>query len=185
MTAIIYRQLDLDSRGMDVEKRTVRAVLSTETPVERGEYSEVLPHTTEVVDLSRAVRGLPLIESHDQHKLNVGLVENVRLEGGSMIGDVRFGKSNRAQEIFADVAGGIVSGVSIRYILGGWDADKRTGTWTAKNWMPFEVSAVSIPADPNAGFLRSIGAEGSAGAELGEAGVVAAAVWRWRCTSER
>lgn len=156
MAEIVYRTLELQTRKADPESRTVPAVLSTETPVERGEYLEVLSHRDGHVDLSRAERGLPLIESHDAGRVNIGKVENVRLEDGRMIGDVRFGKSNRGRELFDDVAEGIVDGVSIGYIVREWDISDDRKTYTARNWMPFETSAVSVPADPNAGFFRSI-----------------------------
>lgn len=152
----IYRSLTLKARAIDEEKRTVSAVLSTDTPIERGDYIEILDHSG--VDLSRAVRGLPFIESHDAGKVNIGKVENIKVEDGRMIGDVRFGQSKRAAELFRDVADNIVDGVSIGYIVREWDVNHDKNTYTARSWMPFEVSAVSIPADSNAGFFRSIDA---------------------------
>lgn len=160
MTEIVYRTLTLKTRKADKEKRTVPAVLSTETPVERGEYLEILSHADGEVDLTRATRGLPLIESHDQTRLNIGKVEDVRAEDGQLVGTVRFSKNARGQELFDDVEDGIVDGVSIGYIVRKWEVDEENRTYTARDWMPFEVSAVSIPADPNAGFFRSIGAQG-------------------------
>lgn len=155
MTEIVYQTLKLNTRAADKKSRTVPAVLSTETPVERGEYFEILDH--EGADLSRTKRGLPLIESHDQHRVNIGKVEDITISENRMVGNVRFGKSQRGKELFNDVADGIVDGVSIGYIVRKWEVDEDARTYTALDWMPFEVSAVSVPADPNAGFFRSTG----------------------------
>lgn len=153
---IIYRQLKLQTRKADAESRTVPAVLSTDGAIERGDYREVLDHGDEAVDLSRAGTGLPLLESHDTSRINIGKVDNIRIDGGRMVGEVKFGKSSRASELFEDVVDGVVDGVSVGYIVRKWDVDEENKTYTARNWMPFEVSAVSVPADPNAGFFRSI-----------------------------
>lgn len=157
MTEIVFRTLQLKTRKANKDERTVPAVLSTDTPIERGDYFEVLDHAG--ADLSRAKdRGLPLIESHDQYRVNIGKVENIRVDDGRLVGSVRFGSSQRANELLADVADGIVDGLSIGYIVRQWEVDEDKKTYTARNWMPFETSVVSVPADSNAGFFRSIGA---------------------------
>ena len=84
----------------------------------------------------------------------------MRAEGGRLVGEVRFGKSKRAQELWDDVVDGVVDGVSIGYIVRKWEIDEEARSYTARDWMPFEVSAVAVPADPNAGFFRSISAPG-------------------------
>lgn len=156
MTEIVYRTLNLETREADAESRTVPAVLSTDQPIARGDVFEVLDHSEGALDLTRAKGGLPLIESHDANKLNIGKVENVRVEDGRMLGDVRFGNSARANEVFRDVQDNIIDGVSIGYIVREWDTDTESRTITARDWMPFETSAVSVPADIDAGFFRSI-----------------------------
>lgn len=145
------RELRLDASRADASQRRVPAVISTEFAVERDGFSEVLLHGSENVDLSRAP--LPLIESHDGHRLNIGLVENLRLAGGKLRGDIVFGSSNRALELWPDVASGIVRNLSIGYVI--VDHEMRGETLVATRWQPFETSLVSIPADPNAGTYRS------------------------------
>ena len=76
------RELQLDASRADPKRRSVPAVISSTYPVPRNGYNEVLLHGRENVDLSRAP--LPLIESHDGARLNVGIVENLRLAGDKL-----------------------------------------------------------------------------------------------------
>jgi HK97 family phage major capsid protein len=151
MTATTFRSADFETRAADKAARTVPVVLSTETPVDRGGYVEVLDHAPDSVDLVRAP--LPLIESHDQGRLPIGVVENLRVEGRKLRGTVRFGSSARALEVFQDVLDGVVRGVSIGYEL--LREIGRDGATVRFAFRPLEASAVAIPADVNAGFYRS------------------------------
>lgn len=139
----------------DLAARTVPVVLATDTPVDRQGYIEVLDIAK--VDLSRG--DLPLIESHDQQTLNIGVVRNIRAEGGRLRGEAVFGTSARASEVLADVDAGIVSGVSIGYALMDEGQlfplpDGRIAT--RFGFQPYEVSVVAIPADIRAGFNRTL-----------------------------
>ena len=137
----------------DPKARTVPVVLSTETPVDRGDYVEVLDHSApSSIDLSRAP--LPLIESHDQRQLPIGVVDGLRLEGRKLRGIARFGSSPRAQEVFQDVLDGVLRSVSVGYEYTG--KPTRQGDNALRfPFRPLEVSAVSVPADPAAGFFRN------------------------------
>lgn len=139
----------------DLQARTVPVVLATDTPVERHGYIEVLDISK--ADLSRG--DLPLIESHDQETLNIGVVRNIRAEGGKLRGEATFGVSARASEVLADVQAGIITGVSIGYQLTDEGQllvlpDGRIATQFG--FQPYEVSVVAIPADIRAGFNRTL-----------------------------
>lgn len=137
----------------DAQSRTVPVVLSTETPVDRGDYVEVLDHSGPgSVDLSRAP--LPLIESHDARQLPIGTVDGLRVEGRKLRGMARFGSSPRAQQVFQDIKDGILRSVSVGYEYVGNPTPQGQDTLRFK-FRPLEVSAVSVPADPQAGFNRS------------------------------
>jgi HK97 family phage major capsid protein len=146
------RTLSIDATRADQSRRIVPAVISSEYPVERDGYTEVLLHGSDNVDLSRAP--LPLIESHDGRKLNIGLVDNLRLSEGKLRGDIVFGSSARANELWPDVKDGIVRSLSIGYEI--TDYRERGATLEATRWRPHEASLVSIPADPTAGTYRSL-----------------------------
>jgi hypothetical protein len=153
MADTLTRIIEIDGTRADDSARTAPAVLSTEYPVPRGEFFEVLRHTPDAVNLERAP--LPLLEQHNGHRLNIGVVEHLRVINGKLRGLVRFGHSARAKEIWQDVKDNVVRSLSIGYQI---DDDIIQGNrLIATRWTPFEVSAVSLPADPTAGFFRSRG----------------------------
>lgn len=149
MPEFFTREIEL--RAAEADGDLIPCVLSTEQPVDRGGYDEVLSHQSGDVDMARAP--LPLIVQHDHTQLNVGVVEQVRIEGGKLKGLARFGASTQAREILADVKAGIIRSLSVGYLL--LEKLSQTGRTVRFSWMPYEVSAVSVPADPNAGFYRS------------------------------
>lgn len=144
-----HRQLSL---APEAGNALIPATLATDYPVPRDGYTEVLRMTAGAVDLSRARNGLPVIESHDGSRVNVGIALNVRIEGGRLRADIKFGKSARAMELEQDVRDGVVTNLSIGYLISDFTRDGKR--LIAERWMPFEVSVVAIPADPAAGFYR-------------------------------
>lgn len=139
--------------AVDEKSRSVPLTLSTEAPVDRGDYIEILDHAPGSIDLSRAP--LPLIASHDMRNLPIGVVGNLRIEGRKLKGVAVFGTSARAEEVLRDVQAGIIRSVSVGYELGeSMRRDPRSNTIRFKSRL-LEVSVVSVPADPDAGFYRS------------------------------
>ncbi len=151
-TEILKRELVLDATR--AEGDLIPCTIATATPVMRGGLAEVLDCSPAGVDLSRAP--LPLIVAHDQSRLAVGLVENLKASGDRVTGQVRFGTSPEAEQIKADVQAGVIRSLSVGYMLldeGQLSADGKAMSY---RWMPYEVSVVSVPADPQAGFFRSL-----------------------------
>jgi HK97 family phage major capsid protein/HK97 family phage prohead protease len=129
------------------------ATLATESAVRRDFGFEVLDMAR--MDLSRAP--FPLIEGHDQSRLNVGVVENARIEGDRLLGDVRLGQSARAKELAEDIRAGIVGSLSVGYAVSDPVEDgEREGVPVYRFAAAvMEVSLVSVPADVRAGINRS------------------------------
>lgn len=153
MTAQFTRELRFDLAASDLPADApIPATIATDAPVARYGVLEVLDCTPNGVDLSRAP--LPLIIGHDAGTLAIGLVEQVKAEGTRVTGMVRFATSAEAQQVRADVIAGIHRSLSVGYahIDNGTPID---GGF-AYRWQPHEVSIVSIPADPAAGFFRSL-----------------------------
>lgn len=141
--------------------------ISSEFPVRRWDwrreefYNEVLDHTPASVDLGRAARGLPFIPSHMSYGSEVfGKVEDIRIDSDRVMrGWVRFSKSTRAQEVRQDMLDDIRTEVSVGYDPGTEYVESRDeqGMITRRytKWTPYEVSTVSVPADPTVGKGRS------------------------------
>ena len=147
------RTFELDASRADAETRTAPVVLSTETPVDRGDYQEILSHAPEAIDLSRAP--LPVLEAHDQGAVNIGIVEELRAEDGALRGTLRLGNTARARELWQDVVDRIVTGVSVGYRVLAHQMSDDGSVMTATRWLPMELSLVPVPADPNSGLFRS------------------------------
>jgi HK97 family phage prohead protease len=137
--------------------RRFNVSVSSEYPVTRrtydGAWTEVLSHAAGAVDLSRAP--LPVLESHDRSRVNIGLVSGLRLDGARLRGELVLGASQRAGELAQDIGAGIVTGLSIGYTVDKEERDEKKKTITARRWTPYEVSIVSVPADPSVGINRS------------------------------
>lgn len=148
----LTRELALDSSEIEQGVRTIPAVLSTEYPVDRDGYREVLVHQARAIDLSRAP--LPLLEQHGAERLNIGVVRDLRIVDGELRGNVVIGSSPRANELWPDIRDRVITSLSIGYRIHEYVIVGEV--LKATRWQPFEVSLVSVPADPGAGLYRSI-----------------------------
>ena len=157
MTLRFERRIKLDLRNADFDSRTIPAVISSDSPVERVDergigFTEILSHADGAIDLRRAP--LPLIESHDSGEVNIAIVENLRSDGKKLRANIRFGKSKRAKEVLRDVRDKVIRYLSVGYRIDAVSdpfADVRVVT----RWTPFEASIVSTPADTSAQFFRN------------------------------
>jgi len=152
----------LDVRDND-DERIVKASLSSETPVRREYGDEVLDHSPSSVDLERAKDGLPLLFDH-QSGQPIGIVEGVRLVGRKLVGNLRFGKSALAREVWEDVRDGILKYISIGYAI--HRAEPEGDGIRVIRWSPAEASVVGVPADHTVGINRKRRKKMSSNAEV-------------------
>ena len=145
----------------EVEERTFEFPFSSEYPVARYFGNEVLSHEGSAADLSRLNDGAPLLFNHDPDKV-VGVVERAWIDGGMKRGyvKVRFSRNSFAKEVMADVKDGVLRGVSFGYAIN--KMEERGESFVATEWSPYEVSVVSIPADPTVGVGRSLAIDSAA-----------------------
>lgn len=145
-------------RQIDRESRTVDLAFSSETPVSRWFGEEVLDHSEGSIRLGRLRDGAALLVNHDWDD-HVGVVESIEI-GADRRGraKVRFSRSARGEEVFADVVDGVKRHVSFGYAVHAIEVEKRAGQADlirVTDWEPFEISLVSVPADPTVGVGRS------------------------------
>ena len=144
------------------DERTIEFPFSSEFPVARYFGNEVLSHDREAADLGRLNDSAPLLFNHDPNKV-VGVVERAWIDGKKKRGyvSVRFSRNSFAQEVLADVKDGVLRNVSFGYQIE--DMEQRgSGDFVATRWSPYEVSVVSIPADPTVGVGRALDAQPAA-----------------------
>ncbi|MGN5187199.1 phage major capsid protein [Aeromonas veronii] len=153
----MHRDMEVDS--FDVEKRTVSLAFSSELPVERWFGFEVLDHSPSSIRLDRLRDGAPLLLNHDWDD-QIGVIESVTIgddRRGRAI--VRFSRNKDADDIFQDVMDGIRRHVSVGYRIMAAKLEEIEGgddTYRIIDWEPYEISIVSVPADPSVGVGRSL-----------------------------
>lgn len=155
---IVHDSLNEDSRSVDV-------VFATESPVlsylpEVGEYNEVLVCDESACDMGRVRSGAQFCKEHDRMQV-IGVVENVRFENAIGYATLRYAKTALGEEEWGMMKDGIRKNFSVSYKVRrlAVDADGGGGlpTGRAVAWEPLEISAVSVPADPNCRAIRSDG----------------------------
>ena len=153
-TRTLYRQAEVGE--IEQEERTINLSFSSEEPVERRFGTEVLDHDPKSIRLGRLRSSGALLVNHNPDDL-VGKVESVEVAGRVARAKVRFGKSDRANEIFQDVKDGIRSGISVGYQIHKLteEGEKDSSIFRATDWEPMEISLVAIAADPTVGIGRS------------------------------
>ncbi len=153
------RAATFDRAAVDDEARTVELAFSSEQPYERWWGVEILDHSPQSVRLGRLSSGGPLLMDHDARD-HVGVIESVRIDAdrvGRAV--VRFGRSQRAEEIFQDVKDGIRRNVSVGYMIHKAtlvEMREDQEIYRVTDWEPHEVSLVSVPADTSVGVGRAM-----------------------------
>lgn len=116
------------------------------------------------MDLTRLNTIGVLLYNHDRDDV-LGRVDRAWIENGRGEAEVTFDTDDEAEKIYQKVKNGTLKGVSVGYLVDSWEevmpnkqsADgKYTGPCDiARKWVPYEISIVSVPADPTVGVGRS------------------------------
>lgn len=164
------------SNQVDPAKRTVEVVFATETPVRRRRYEgwekivdfdEVLTISRAAIDMVRLNAGAPVLDSHSRYSTQnqIAVVDKAWIDGQEARALIRFpveGIDANADRLFSLIADGIVRNVSCGYSLQKIkiiEPEKRGDVQKviAQRWAPFEISFVTVPADPAAGVRSEDG----------------------------
>lgn len=146
--------------AINAESRTIELAFSSNAEIERFPgMVEILDHSPGACDLGRLNDRANLLFNHDQDEV-LGVVETARIDADGMgRALVRFGKSECAEEAWRDVQDGILTKCSIGYRIREVKlTEEREGldVYTVTRWEPYEISLVTIPADPSVGVGRSL-----------------------------
>ena len=163
----LMRAADLLPATLDEKDRSIDVIWSTGTRVRRqplfGEpFDEELSMDPAQVHLDRLNAGAPLLKVHDRFALEavIGSVVpgTARIENGRGLARVRFSEREDVAPIWNDIRSGHLRAVSIGYQVQRYEITRPSNgpeLWRAVDWTPFEISAVSVGANPAAGF-RSV-----------------------------
>lgn len=138
---------------------------SSEEPYQRYWGAEVLDHSEGAVDLTRINEIGCLLFNHNRDAV-IGKITKAWIEDGRGMAAVEFDSDEESERIFQKVANGTLKGVSVGYQIESWEevaqgkqsADgKAIGPAAiARKWTPYEISIVSVPADPTVGVGREL-----------------------------
>lgn len=151
----LVRSMDASADLMVGEDRTLDLSFSSEFPVERWFGNEILSHDKSAADMSRLNDGAPLLFNHNMDEI-IGVVEAARIDSKTKRGmaTVRFADTARAREVMGMVNDKIIRNVSFGYRITEM-TDEGKDTYRATKWQPYEISLVTVPADPSIGVGRS------------------------------
>lgn len=152
----LFREADVGN--IDQEARTVELSFSSEAEYERWFGIEVLGHGAGEVRMDRITNKAPVLWMHDWDDQR-GVVESARIDtdarGRALC---RFSKSPKGEQLFQDIVDGIVTKVSVGYMVHGLKlVEERDDidVYRVTDWEPFEISMVSVPADDTVGVGRA------------------------------
>lgn len=146
----------ISTREVTVTDGVIEFPFSSEEPVDRWFGDEILSHEKDAADLSRLNDGAPLLFNHDMDEY-IGVVEKAWIgEDRRGYVRVRFASHDFAQQIKTDVEAGILRNVSFAYQVRKYVEDVKSGTYTGTDWMAYEVSFVTVPADQTVGVGRAL-----------------------------
>lgn len=155
-TKLFSRFFSLNRDSICNDSRTVGIAFSSEMPVERHFGSEILDHKPESVRLGRLNNSGPVLVNHNLDD-QVGVIESARVDSdkvGRAI--IRFGKSDRASEIFEDIKDGIRTQISVGYAIHKMEMENENPPiYRVVDHEPYEISLVSSGADQSVGIGRN------------------------------
>ena len=143
--------LEFDRAKGDDDRR-FHLSFASEEPVMRSFGWEILSHKTEDIDMDFISSGrAPLLLNHDP-EVQIGVIETASLDSteGKSRSVVRFSRGELASEIMQDVNDKIRTNISVGYQVTKLHKqdEQRDGVDVFRaQWMPMEISLVSIPAD--------------------------------------
>jgi HK97 family phage major capsid protein/HK97 family phage prohead protease len=158
----LTRAVFFDRAQVNEDDRTLELSFSSELPVERWFGMEVLEHSREAVNLERLNNGAPLLFNHNMDEI-VGVVEAAEIRADRRgYAKVRFAKTDDAEKVKSLVDDGIVRNVSFGYQIKEMieQVKDKVSTFVATRWEPYEISLVTVPADPTVGVGRAADDEG-------------------------
>lgn len=161
------REVKAGIRALEGEgnERKFELTFSSEEPYERYWGTEILDHTEGCVDLTRLSEIGCVLFNHNRDAV-VAKVNKAWIDGERGHAEIEFDKDEESEKICQKVKNGTLKGVSVGYMVDTWEEVKSNkesmdGRFTgpcniAKRWTPYEISIVSVPADPTVGVGREM-----------------------------
>jgi HK97 family phage major capsid protein len=111
-----YRELALQKKFLDREKRLVRLSFSSDQPYLRENGYEILSHAKGALNTDRLKSGLALLVNHNWED-QLGVVTDYSVDGHKAFATVKISRSVRGEELLNDIEDGIKRSVSVGYSI--------------------------------------------------------------------
>lgn len=153
-----FRDVQIERQTGDGE--TFSFSWSSEYPVDMYFYKEILSHEEGAINLER-LAGMNLLWNHDRD-IVLGKIERVWVTDKKAYCQAKWSKKPSIQEYRQDVSDGIITNASFLYSVEEYEEMKSLEDgedgycFLGKRWTPYEISLVSVPADPTVGIGRSL-----------------------------
>lgn len=169
MTHMLTREVVLETRAINEEKRTATFVATTERGVPLGTRDGSLEWLRmSGVQTGRFDKNPVVLDSHRQREALavVGRVNSRRVEGTKLVTDVEFARTSRANDLWELVRTGFLRSVSVGYTPTEWtelapgqsdgEGEHRVvgPGIVVRKWDLYELSLVALPADEDAVLVR-------------------------------
>lgn len=159
---------DIVANSFDERANTIEVVASVGSRVLRQPFFseafvEELEISRDAVRLERFNQGAPVLKDHNAASVDgqIGVVEGARIEGGELRAVVKFSTREEFQPLIRDIKDNVVRNVSVGYRTHErMELDQRDENglkiYRSTDWEPFELSFVTIQADPDAGTRSDV-----------------------------
>jgi HK97 family phage major capsid protein len=148
----VQAEVELE-RAADGTLTSMTFTASSEAPYERWFGTEILDHSKGAVRMERANSGaMPLLFNHNMND-PLGMIEKMWLADGKSHVKAKPFSTDRFSEVQKMIDGGLRN-VSIAYKILKIEENSKTEEYRVTDWEPFEVSIVTVPADPTVGIGR-------------------------------
>lgn len=143
----VYKTFDWTFKNFNDEERTFEAIASTETPDRHG---DIIKQDGWVLD--SFLKNPVLLWGHDYHSPPIGKVIDIRVEDNKLVFKAKFpeeGVYELSDTIYRLFKEGILKAFSVGFIPLEWE-EKKDGGYIFKKQELLEISAVTVPANPEA-----------------------------------
>lgn len=162
---ICVRAAEVAENSYDESTNTIEVVWAAGAKVRRYSwrdgtyYDESLVMKPEAVRLNRLNAGAPFLDTHDSWSLQsvIGSVVpgSAKIERGKGVAKVKLSRAPEDAATVGKIRDGIIRNISVGYISHRVEKtepgdDGGVAEWRVIDWEPMEISAVPIPADPDA-----------------------------------
>lgn len=139
----------------DAEDRTFRISFASDEEVEMWSGTQVLSHAPGAMVVGERQKSMPLLYNHDRDNV-IGIVEKLEQDEHRSYATVRLAKSKDGDEALALIRDKVLVNCSFAYRVINEHYDTKREVYIADKWEPYEISLVTIPADPSVGVFRDL-----------------------------